>query len=75
MVIAHVSMAHLYNFWAAVVLDIFLFVSWVTSVGVLLGQTYRFWGDRSGLSGSEADAAAVWGYVFLSAAGLGAIEM
>jgi hypothetical protein len=81
MVVAHISMAHLYNFWAALWLDALLLVSWIVSVAVLLYQTRFNWGDRSGhcdviaCTGSAADATTVWGYVYLSAAGLGVVEM
>ncbi|KAH6893530.1 hypothetical protein B0T10DRAFT_559511 [Thelonectria olida] len=81
MVVSHISMAHLYNFWAALWFDVLLLISWITSVAVLLFQTRLFWGDRSGhcdevaCTGSAGDAATVWGYVFLSAAGLGVVEI
>ncbi|RSL55677.1 hypothetical protein CEP54_009225 [Fusarium duplospermum] len=80
MVMAHISLAHLYNYWAGLSLDIFLLVFWIISVAVLASQTAFLWGASNDICRERncpdafKDATQFSGYFFAAIAGLGGIE-
>ena len=81
MIMAHISLAHLYNYWAGLSLDIFLLVFWIISVAVLASQTAFLWGASHDIcreqdcSDAFRDATKFSGYIFAAIAGLGGIEL
>ncbi|UPL02181.1 hypothetical protein LCI18_013115 [Fusarium solani-melongenae] len=80
MIMAHISLAHLYNYWAGLLLDIFLLVFWIISVAVLASQTAFLWGASNDLCREQdcpdafKNATKFSGYIFAAIAGLGGIE-
>ncbi|KAH7247203.1 hypothetical protein MRS44_015009 [Fusarium solani] len=80
MIMAHISLAHLYNYWAGLSLDIFLLVFWIISVAVLASQTAFLWGASHDICREQdcpdafRDATKFSGYIFAAIAGLGGIE-
>ncbi|KAM5357986.1 hypothetical protein ACJZ2D_015706 [Fusarium nematophilum] len=79
MMLAHISLTHLYNFWVAVALDSFLLLFWAISTIVLAVQTSVLWAvseeycKTNKCSGPVANVSRFWGYVFVAAVGLGGV--
>ncbi|RSL56717.1 hypothetical protein CEP53_006725 [Fusarium sp. AF-6] len=80
MIMAHISLAHLYNYWAGLSLDIFLLVFWIISVAVLASQTAFLWGASNDICRERdcpdafKDATQFSGYFFATIVGMGGIE-
>ena len=81
MIMAHISLAHLYSYWAGLSLDIFLLVFWIISVAVLASQTAFLWGASNDICREQdcpdgfKNATKFSGYLFATITGLGGIEL